>query len=258
MAVQEKSCPHQPFLVAVGCGSGLSAKAAAEASADLILTYHTAILRMKGVPPRLSRLPYYDCNTMVLQTLPEILPMAGKIPVLAGFGAHDPFKSPQWLVEQALGAGARGVVNEPFIGAYGAQMRREFDEAGLGFSKELELIAAAANRDMLSLAWSFSIEDAVRFADAGASMIGAIIEFASGDTEKEIEKAIRYLQEMDAALEQRGHKIPVLVHGHAMESAEVLHRLRDGAGIAGYAAGSSGECRPAQAAIVRAILGYKR
>src|SRR6516225_9544590 len=81
-----------PVIVA-GVGSGLTARGAASGGADVIAVYNTAVYRVRGVPTALAFLPYDDANTLTLAAAPEVIAAAGQVPVLLGFGAHDPRRS---------------------------------------------------------------------------------------------------------------------------------------------------------------------
>lgn len=80
---------EKPIIMA-GVGSGLTAKGAVLGGADLLAVYNTAVYRIKGLPTALAFLPYDDANQLTLTAAPEIIANAGNVPVLLGFGAHDP------------------------------------------------------------------------------------------------------------------------------------------------------------------------
>ena len=79
-----------------------------------------------------------------------MLAAAGDIPVMLGLGAHDPREDLQRLVYRAKEMGAAGITNEPFIGMYEGDLRRQLEAANLGFSREVELIRVAAESGMLT------------------------------------------------------------------------------------------------------------
>ncbi len=131
-----------PVIVA-GVGSGLTAKGAAAGGADLLAVYSTAVYRILGVPTALAFLPYDDANALTIEVTPQVIAAASGVPVLLGFGAHDPRRSIESMLDQAEKLGAAGVTNEPFIGIYSEDLQSQLEAAGLGFSREVELISRA-------------------------------------------------------------------------------------------------------------------
>ncbi|MCK4900219.1 MAG: phosphoenolpyruvate hydrolase family protein, partial [Anaerolineales bacterium] len=103
-----------PIIVA-GVGSGLTAKAAVAGGADMLAVYSTAILRVRGVPTALAFLPYDNANELTMTAAPEVLANAGNVPVILGFGAHDPRVPIEQLLDQAEAVRAAGITNEPFL-----------------------------------------------------------------------------------------------------------------------------------------------
>ena len=73
----------------------------------------------------------------------EVLPVVKHTPVLAGVNGTDPFVlMPQFLAELKA-MGFSGVQNFPTIGLFDGAMRSSFEETGMGYGLEVEMIAAA-------------------------------------------------------------------------------------------------------------------
>lgn len=168
-----------PVIVA-GVGSGLTARAAVRGGADILAIYNTAIYRVRGLPTSLAFLPYDNANEITLAVAPEVIATAGDVPVLLGFGAHDPRVSPEQLVSRALSMNAEGLTNEPFIGLYGDELRLQLEAAGLGFSREISLLRVAVEQGGLTLGWSFTTEQAKQMAQAGVQLIGFVTGVTAG------------------------------------------------------------------------------
>ena len=168
-----------PIIVA-GVGSGLTAKAAVAGGADMLAVYSTAILRVRGVPTALAFLPYDNANELTMTAAPEVLANAGNVPVILGFGAHDPRVPIEQLLDQAEAVRAAGITNEPFLGLYSQDLRAQLEAAQLGFSRELVMLKRAVERGMVALGWSFSAEEARSIAETGAQIIGAMVGVTAG------------------------------------------------------------------------------
>ena len=254
---------HGGTLVVAGVGSGITARGARLGGADLLATYNTAVYRIQGLPTAMAFLPYDDCNTLAFAALPQVLAAAGETPVLLGIGAHDPRKNLEQLVEQARACGAAGVTNEPFIGMYEGDIRRQMEAAGLGFSREVDLIRAAAKADMLTLAYVFTPEEAVEMAYAGADMIGAMVGgvtsggAAGGAETVGLEEAVEVTERINAALKRAGRACPVLVHGGPLNDVAPVQHVLNVTEAVGYVTGSTGERLPTEQAVKDKISSFK-
>src|SRR5487761_2759828 len=80
------------FLVGAGAGTGISAKCAEAAGADLIIIYNSGRYRMAGRGSLAGLMPYGDANAIVMEMAREVLPIVRKTPVLAGVCGTDPFR----------------------------------------------------------------------------------------------------------------------------------------------------------------------
>jgi len=253
--LHKKMDRHELLLVS-GVGSGLTGAAAVKGGADILAVYHTAAYRIQGIPSILSNLPYDDCNDVTLRLLPQILVTSGDTPVIAGLGAHDVRKPHQCLLDRVVSLGGCGVVNEPFIGAYKGLLRERLEAAGLGFQCEVDLIKKAADRKLLTLAWCFGPEDAVKMVQAGANIIGALI-LPNPGKEPSMEDMVRYVSSIIDVVEKEGVKVPVIIHGAPVNNMEAAKEVIRRTGAAGYAAGSSGERMPVLDGISETIAEFR-
>ena len=249
-------------VILAGVGSGLTARAAAKGGADVLAVYNTAIYRIRGVPTSLAFLPYDNANELTLMVAPEIVANAGDVPVLVGFGAHDPRTSPNQLLDQAQALGAAGVTNEPFIGRYGEELRSQMEASGVGFSRELALIRGAVEREMLALGWVFSPAEAEQMADIGVQILGVVLGVTSGglaggaSTTSMDEAVMRFMPIMDAAKSIREDTI-VLGHGGPLNDPGSVALFTRATGADGYATGSTGERIPVEIGVAEIIQRFK-
>jgi predicted TIM-barrel enzyme len=239
-----------PVIVA-GVGCGLTAAGAAQGGADLLAVYNTAVYRVRGLPTALAFLPYDDCNALTLAAAPEVLAAAGNVPVLLGFGAHDPRRTPRALVDAALAAGAAGVTNEPFLGLYGADLRAQLEAAGLGFQRETALVRLAVGQGLIGLGYAFNPAEARGMAEAGAHVIGAMVGTPR------LEQAALQIAAMVEAARATNPEVLVLVHGGPLMDPDSVARVLAMTGADGYITGSSGERLPVRTAVAEAIRAFK-
>jgi predicted TIM-barrel enzyme len=253
---------RKPIIVA-GVGSGLTAKGAVLGGADLLAVYNTAVYRIQGLPTALAFLPYDDANELTISTAPEVIANSKDTPVLLGFGAHDPRKPIQLLIEQAISLGAAGVTNEPFLGLYGYELRVQLENAGFGFVRELELVKYAVSRGMLALGWVFSAGEAEEMVKAGAQVIGAMAGgitaggSAGGVQTSSLDQAIEQIGSVVEVVKAYSKDLLVLGHGGPLADPESVSEVLRLTGADGYATGSSGERVPVERGVAEAVHQFK-
>lgn len=249
-------------IIAAGVGSGLTAKGAAAGGADLLAVYNTAVYRVRGLPTAMAFLPYDDANQLTRQAAPEVLANAGDVPVLLGFGAHDPRVPVENLVQEVKSMGAAGVTNEPFLGLYSEDIQAQLNANGLGFQRELALIRQAVLSGLLALAWTFTPEEAGLMAEAGAQIIGAVVGVtaggaAGGSLSTARDQAVMTIKNIAASARSVREEIIILGHGGPLNSPEAVDDITNAAGADGYATGSTGERIPVVNGVAEAIQQYK-
>jgi predicted TIM-barrel enzyme len=243
-------------IVVAGVGSGLTASAAVAGGADLIATYGTAVYRILGVPTALAFLPYDDANRLTFGLLPEIVARSGATPVVAGLGAHDPRRSIEWLVGEAIAGGAAGVTNEPFAGIYGPALQAELEAAGYGFGREVALLEEAGRRGLVTLGWAFDAAETRRMCDAGVDVIGAMAGITTGRGGDDAAAVDRLGAMVDAARSARPESIVVL-HGGPLGDPNAVAAALGRTGADGYATGSSAERTPVFAAVRDTVAAFR-
>lgn len=250
-------------IVVAGVGSGLTAKAANNGGADIIATYGTAAYRIQGLPTGLAFLPYDDCNEVTFKLVPEVRASAGNTPVILGLGAHDPRKNIDNILDRLEASGVCGVTNEPFIGMYEGDIKRQMEAVGLGFSREVELIAKAVKRGLLTMAYVFTSQEAQQMVDAGAHIICAMVGGvtsggnAGGANTVSLDSAIDLINEIVYVVDKENQEIPVLCHGGPLNDSYSVERVINCTGASGYVTGSTGERIPVENAVCKAIESFK-
>ena len=250
-----------PVIVA-GVGSGLTAKAAAAGGADMLAVYNTAVYRIRGVPTALAFLPYDNANELTILTAPEVISNAGDVPVILGFGAHDPRTAIQELINRAEALGANGITNEPFLGLYGHDLRAQLEAAGLGFSRELELLRQGVDRGMVALGWAFSADEAKLLVESGVQVVGAMVGVtaggkAGGSLSTPLDEAIKKIEAVVQIAKAASRDVIVLGHGGPLNDPASVATVLNRTGADGYVTGSTGERMPVEVGVAEAISGFK-
>lgn len=250
-------------LLMFGAGIGLTAKCAEKGGADLIGVYATAIYRMCGLPSIMAWLPYSDANEHLLNMSKEILPAVKETPCIAGIGAHNPATDMEEFLDKIIEMGFSGVNNEPFCGLYGEYFANQMEKAGIGFSREVELIRLARQKDIFTIAWAMSPEESRRMAEAGADVIGAMIGVTTGGLSgasetTPLEQATKDVQAMVASAKSVNPDVMVLTHGGPFNDVQSAQYSIANSRAVGYASGSSGERIPTEQAVIEITKQYKK
>lgn len=249
-------------LLMFGAGIGLTAKCAELGGADLIAVYSTAIYRMMGQHTLMAFLPYSNANEHVAKMACEILPAVKETPCIVGIGAHDPSLNQERFMDEMIALGFSGATNEPFVGIYGPEFAAQLESAGLGFSREAEMIALAHSKGIFTVGWAFNPEEARKMAEAGADVVGALVGVTAGGLSGPkdsltLEKATEAVQAMYQAAREVNPDVIVFTHGGPFKDPETAEYSILHSGAVGYAAGSSGERLPTENAIVEVTKSYK-
>ena len=169
-AYREKIAQGRP-IIGGGAGTGLSAKCAEEAGLDFIVIYNSGRYRMAGRSSMAGLMPYGDANAIVADMTMQTLPIVKRTPVVAGVCASDPFRVIPHFLRQLKDLGCAGVQNYPTVCLFEGMVRANLEETGLGFDREVEMIAAARELDLLTVAYVATEAEAKAMVEAGADIL---------------------------------------------------------------------------------------
>src|SRR5664279_24169 len=158
-------------IVGAGAGTGLSAKCEEAGGVDLIVIYNSGRYRMAGRGSLAGLMPYGDANAIVMEMAREVLPVVTSTPVLAGVCATDPFRVMSRFLKQIKDEGFAGVQNFPTVGLVDGTFRQGLEETGMGYDKEVAMIALARSMDLLTCPYVHNPEEAKAMAEAGADVL---------------------------------------------------------------------------------------
>jgi predicted TIM-barrel enzyme len=158
-------------IVGGGAGTGLSAKCEEDGGADLIVIYNSGRYRMAGRGSLAGLLAYGDANAIVVDMAREVLPVVKHTPVLAGVNGTDPFRQMDVFLDEIKTLGFSGVQNFPTVGLIDGTFRANLEETGMSYALEVEMIAMAHKKGLLTTPYVFSESEAEAMAKAGADII---------------------------------------------------------------------------------------
>jgi predicted TIM-barrel enzyme len=205
-------------IIGAGAGTGLSAKCAQAGGADLIIIYNSGRYRMAGRGSLAGLMPYGDANAIVMEMGQEVLPVARETPVLAGVCGTDPFRLMDRFLHQIGQAGFAGVQNFPTVGLVDGVFRANLEETGMSYELEVEMIALAAKRGLLTAPYVFDAAQAEAMTRAGADVLvphmGLTTKGAIGaHTARSLDDCVALIQEMRDVAVTVNPEIIVLCHG---------------------------------------------
>ncbi|MEO1316901.1 MAG: phosphoenolpyruvate hydrolase family protein [Pseudomonadota bacterium] len=250
-------------IIGGGAGTGLSAKCEEAGGIDLIVIYNSGRYRMAGRGSLAGLMPYGDANAVVMEMAGEVLPVVRNTPVLAGVCASDPFRLMDKFLDQVKEAGFSGIQNFPTVGLIDGSFRANLEETGMGYGHEIDLVALAHEKDMLTTPYVFSEADAAAMAKAGADIIVVHLGLTTGgsigaETAVTLEQAPALTDAWaGAALEVNPDAI-VLVHGGPVampeDAAFVLSNTKN---CHGFYGASSMERLPTEVALTEQTRKFK-
>ena len=251
-------------IVGGGAGTGLSAKCEEAGGIDLIIIYNSGRYRMAGRGSAAGLLAFGNANEIVKEMAREVLPVVKHTPVLAGVNGTDPFVlMPQFLAELKA-MGFAGVQNFPTVGLFDGAMRQSFEETGLGYGLEVDMVAEAHRQDLLTTPYVFNPGEAEAMTRVGADIVVAHMGVTTGGSvgatsSKTLDQCVSEIDAIaEAALRVRKDVI-VLCHGGPVAMpVDAEYVLKGTANCHGFYGASSMERLPVETALIEQTRSFKR
>ncbi len=253
---------RQP-IIGGGAGTGLSAKCEEAGGIDLIVIYNSGRYRMAGRGSLAGLMAYGNANDIVQEMAREVLPVVKHTPVLAGVNGTDPFALMDDLLDRLKQMGFSGVQNFPTVGLFDGIMRRNLEETGMGYGLEVDMIAKAHQRDMLTTPYVFSADEAVAMAKAGADIIVPHMGLTTGgtigaETAVKLEQCPAIIDEWAEAAMKVRKDIMVICHGGPISSpSDAEYILKHSEHVHGFYGASSMERLPTEIALTAQTKSFK-
>src|SRR5471030_1258889 len=234
-------------IVGGSAGTGLSAKCEEAGGIDLIVIYNSGRYRMAGRGSLAGLLAYGNANEIVVDMAKEVIPVVKHTPVLAGVNWTDPFCQFDKFLDDLKRLGFAGVQNFPTVGLIDGLFRANLEETGMSYALEVEMIALAHAKEMLTTPYVFSADEARAMAEAGADIIVCHFGLTTGgaigaQTGRALADCPALLDEWaEAALAVNKDAI-ILAHGGPVaEPADAEYVLRNSRNCHGFYGASSME-----------------
>ena len=247
-----------------GAGTGISAKSEEAGGIDLIIVYNTGRYRMAGRVSMTGLFAYGDANAIMMEMAGEVLPIVKKTPVLAGVNATDPFRMMPHFLKQVKEIGFSGVQNFPTVGLFDGKIRNNMESTGLGYDKEVEMIALAHDLDLLTTPYCFTEDEAIAMVKAGADLIVTHVGMTTGGTigatdAMTLEQAVDITMRIADASRKIRKDVLVICHGGPFDEPETVEKgLKMMPGINGFYGATSMERLPVERAIKEQVQKFAK
>lgn len=251
-------------IIGGGAGTGLSAKCEEAGGIDLIVIYNSGRYRMAGRGSLAGMLAYGNANDIVVDMAREVLPVVQRTPVIAGVNGTDPFCVFDAFLDQLKALGFSGVQNFPTVGLIDGNFRRNLEETGMGYDKEVAMIALAHSKDMLTTPYIFSEEDAIAMTKAGADIVVAHMGLTTGgsigaETALTLESCVPLINSWAAAARSVREDVIVLCHGGPISTPEdAAYVLKHCPLVNGFYGASSMERLPVEVSLTNTTKAFKQ
>jgi predicted TIM-barrel enzyme len=204
-------------------------------------------------------MPYGDANAIVMEMAREVLPVVERTPVLAGVCGTDPFRIMSRFLLDVRDAGFAGVQNFPTVGLIDGMFRQGLEETGMGYDREVAMIAEARRLDLLTCPYVHNTEEATAMARAGADILVPHVGLTAkgligAKSAIDLDEAARRVQAMADAARAVRDDVIVLCHGGPIaEPEDVAIIYRKTTGVSGFFGASSIERLPTEPAIIEQV-----
>jgi predicted TIM-barrel enzyme len=250
-------------IIGGGAGTGLSAKCEEAGGIDLIVLYNSGRYRMAGRGSLAGLLAYGNANEIVREMAYEVLPVVTHTPVLAGVNGTDPFCLFDSFLDDLKRLGFSGVQNFPTVGLIDGLFRANLEETGMSYALEVEMIARARAKGMLTTPYVFCAADAEAMAKAGADIFVCHLGLTTGgtigaQTGRKLAECPALVDEWATAALVVNPQAIVLVHGGPVaQPSDAEFILRNTKHCHGFYGASSMERLPTEVAMTDQTKKFK-
>ncbi len=254
---------RQP-LVGAAVGSGMSAAAAEEGGADLLMVLSVGYFRLHGTSSAAAMMPYADANALTWETATRhVMTRIRRTPIFLGLCAQDPQAPIETHLARVREYGLAGVTNFPSVGFFDGAYREALEKAGLGFEREVEMLRRARGLGLLTVGFCLTPADAAAMARAGADVLCLNLGLAEWRTvepdrhQEALDRAVASVNLMIAAARRENPAAYAVVFGGPVllpqDTALVYQRTE----ALGYIGGSAVERFPTASAITQTVREFK-
>jgi two-component system response regulator HydG len=256
----ERLLEERKPLVGAAVGSGISAAAAEEGGADLLMVLSVGHFRLHGTSSAAAFMPYANANALTWEIATRhVLPRIERTPVFLGVFAQDPSLDAEEYLRAIRRYGLAGVTNFPSVGFYDGAFRASLEAAGLGFAREVDLLRRARAEGLRTIGFCLNAADARTLAAAGVDILCLNLGIADwrarepAEHQAALDGAVAAIRAMIAAAREAEPRPYVVVFGGPVVLPQDTAQVYQRTDALGYIGGSSVERFPTSAAITQTV-----
>lgn len=249
-------------MLGAAIGSGMTARAAERAGADFVLALNAGRFRAMGGSSPASVLPIRDSNAFVAGFGRSEILRSTKLPVFFGACTFDPRLDLDQFLNRLQRWGFAGVTNFPSVIHLDERRRSILEDSGLGYAREAELLLKAAERGLMTIAYTRTQSEARRMVEAGVEAV--CMNFNLNPAETGVASSSIGLAELAARTGDIAHAVHTinrnvvcLLGGGPITKPEDLMDVCRETGTQGFIGGSSLDRVPLETSVLEMTSGFK-
>lgn len=250
-------------IIGVAAGSGMTARYTVMGGADLILALSAGKLRHMGRSSLGSFLCYFNSNQLVMEFgTRELLSLTRDTPVIFGLNASDPTIHLYEYIAEIKRCGFAGINNFPSMGMLDGNFLAALEEDGNSFDNEVEAVRIASFMGLLTVAFVFNAEQAVKMTQAGADIICAHFGLTAGGMlgarrTTTLQHAKVLADQIFDAAEAVSPGVIKMIYGGPASTPADMDFLYQNTACMGYIGGSAFERIPVEQSILETAVAFK-
>lgn len=260
----EDTLKKKKAIIGAGAGTGISAKFIEKGGADFLIIYNSGRFRMSGHGSTAGLMAYGDANAVAMEIGEfEVLPVVEEIPVFCGVHGSDPRRRMWHFLLQVKAMGFSGINNFPTHSIVDGGFRDILEETGMGFYKEVEMVALASKMDLYSCVYVATAQEAVQMAEAGADAIIAHVGTTVGGSigvvgaTVDMDFAVKRTQEIIEAGRKVNPDIIFLAHGGPVNTPDDVKIIIEKTDAHGFVGASSLERMAVESSLTELTKKFK-
>ncbi|OLP47989.1 phosphoenolpyruvate hydrolase family protein [Allorhizobium taibaishanense] len=250
------------FMLGAAIGSGMTARAAERAGADFVLALNAGRFRAMGGSSPASVLPIRDSNAFVASFGRSEILRSTRLPVFFGACTFDPRLDIDDFLDKLKRWGFSGVTNFPSVIHLDEHRRSVLETCGLGYAREVELLVKAAERGLMTIAYTRTQAEARQMVEAGVEAIS--MNFNLNPAETGLSSSSIGLAELAArtrdiarTVHAIDRNVVCLLGGGPITKPEELMDVCRETGTQGFIGGSSLDRVPLEMSVLEMTSGFK-
>ncbi|MDY8109279.1 phosphoenolpyruvate hydrolase family protein [Fulvimarina sp. 2208YS6-2-32] len=249
-------------LVGAAIGMGMTAEAAERGGADFLLALNAGRYRVMGAPSIAAMLPLDHANSFTDRFARREILDKVSVPVFFGASAFDPALDLERFVAEIAATGYHGIANFPTSIHYGGRFRHALEEAGLGYSREVELLRLARGAGLATFGYAKTRREIQSVLEAEVDILclnfgwnaGGMRTVAQAFT---LDEAADRAQRIFSSVRQTRPQTICVVEGGPIVNPEDMYRVCRGAKADGYVGGSTLDRMPLEDSVMQKTSAFK-